>query len=74
MKPYHPANLHSQPYGRKRVILLSWIAKLFGVQFNIGGMPFGGAQKPMPWEQQMMAQQNMINAFAQNQGEMRHLP
>ena len=72
--PYHPANLHCQPYGHKRVILLAWIAKFLGVQFQIGGMPYGGPPKPMPWQQQMMAEQNMANAMAQTQGEMRQLP
>ena len=74
MKPYHPASLHSQPYGHKRVIALAWIAKLLGVQFQIGGFPFGGKRKPMPWERQLMAERRMANPAMQFQGEMRQLP
>jgi hypothetical protein len=74
MRPYHPANLHCQPYGHKRVILLAWIAKLLGVQFKIGGLPFGGAHKPMPWEHQLMAEGRMANPAMQFKGEMRQLP
>jgi len=41
MRPYHPRNLVHQPYGHGKVILLSYLAKLLGVQFHICGIPFG---------------------------------
>lgn len=44
MRPYHPNNLQLQPYGHKRVIVLAWLAKLFGIQFKIDGIPFGAAR------------------------------
>jgi hypothetical protein len=74
MRPYHPNNLKHQPYGHGRVIVLAWIAKFLGVQFKIGGMPYGGAHKPMPWEEKVMAQQNIASAMPQSQGEMRQWP
>lgn len=74
MKPYHPANLYHQPYGHRRVIVLAWVAKLLGVQFQIGGAPFGGKHKPMPWERQMHAEQSiasMTNPMSQGSMEQR---
>jgi hypothetical protein len=42
-RPYHPSNLKLQPYAAWRVIALAWTGAILGVQFKIGGIPFGGA-------------------------------
>ena len=49
MKPYHPNNLQFQPFPHWRVIALAWVGKLLGVQFHLGGIPFGAAYKRELW-------------------------
>ncbi len=45
MHPYHSGNLDRQPYPHWRVKVLSWVAKLIGVQFKINGFPFGATTR-----------------------------
>ena len=46
MKPYHHGNLKYLPYPAWRVVVLAWAGKFLGVQFNIGGLPFGSGRAP----------------------------
>lgn len=43
--PYHPNNLKLQPFAPWRIVLLAWAAKFLGVQFHVGGIPFGASYK-----------------------------
>lgn len=43
MKPYHPNNLKYQPFATWKIIVLAYVAKILGVQFNICGIPYGAA-------------------------------
>lgn len=48
-KPYHPANVASQPFPAWRVIVLAWVGKAVGVQFKIDGIPYGASYRPDLW-------------------------
>lgn len=50
MRPFHVSNLQLQPYSPFRVIVLSWVAKLLGVQFQLEGIPFGADRYHRPKE------------------------
>ena len=49
MKPYHSANIAAQPFPAWRVIILAWLGKLLGIQFNIDGIPYGAEYRPGLW-------------------------
>ena len=49
-KPYHPDNLRAQPYSIWRVILLSYVGKVLGIQFKIAGIPYGADYNESRWE------------------------
>lgn len=47
---YHPANLKYQPFPHWKVKLMARIGVLIGVQFKIGGIPYGAPYDREAWE------------------------
>jgi hypothetical protein len=47
---YHPSNLPLQPFAHWKVALLAAVGRALGVQFKIGGIPYGAAYNRQLWE------------------------
>lgn len=68
---YHPNNLKLQPYDHERLIELTGHAVRLGIQFHVGGIPFGA-----PYNRELWEGFNVESSFprAQGDGDQAHAP
>lgn len=68
---YHPNNLKLQPYDHEKLIELIGHAVRLGIQFHVGGIPFGA-----PYNRELWEGFNVESSFprAQGDGDQAHAP
>lgn len=68
---YHPNNLKLQPYDHEKVKELIGHAVRLGIQFHIGGIPFGA-----PYDRGLWEKFNVESSFprASRDGDQAHRP